>query len=111
MKRGSADFWWSLFALFLVIFFVVIFSILFIPAIIEALLNGAILYFIFLKTYSDIKKRKRHKLYLFSAIFSGIFLLLRGNILPLWSITSWAVLYMFIVLILLVISTKKKKKR
>ena len=99
---------WSLIALLLVIFFVIIFSILFLPAIIEAIINGAILYFILLKTYADLKKRKRYKIYLFAEILSGIFLLIKGNVFPLWLITTWAMIYMFVVLIILVISTKKK---
>jgi len=100
----------SLLALILVAVAVAIFSIFFLPAIFEALLNGVILYFLFLKTYADIKKRRMQRMYILAAIVSAVFLAIVGNMFPVWMFTTWAILTMFIVVLIRIMLTKKSTK-
>ncbi len=101
---------WSIFVIILVLFSIAVFSIVFLPTILEVLINGAIIYFILLKASADITKRNRLKLYLFSGIISLFFMLISGNFLPLWSITTWTVLTMFIVLLVIFVKPKQSIK-
>ena len=98
------DVGWSLLALAVIACAVAVFSIFFLPAILEAIINGAILYFLFLKTFADIKKRKRHKMYIFAGVISAFFLAITGNFLPVWTFTTWALITMFIVVLILIIT-------
>jgi len=101
------DIVWSLIALGIVTVVVIIFAIFFLPAIIEALINGTILYLIFLKAHADIKKRKRYRMYIFAGIVSAIFLAITGNMFPVWLFTTWAALSMFIVFLIIIITTPR----
>ena len=101
---------WSLFALLIFLFFIIVFSIVFLPTIIEVLINGAIIYFIFLKASADITKRNKLNIYVISALISLIFLVLAGNMFPLWWFTTFSVLTMFIAVLIFIIKTKKSIK-
>lgn len=103
------DYIWSILGLCVISAVIVIFAVFFLPAIFEAIINGGILYFIFLKTFADLKKRKRYKMYFFAGITAGIFLAITRNIFPLWFFTTWAMLYMFIVVLILIILNAKDK--
>ncbi len=100
---------WSLIALGLVALVLATTAVFFLPAIIEVLINGAIIYFIFLKASADIRKRNRLKMYLFAGLVSALFLALVGNILPfLWMVTTWTALTMFIVALIVIMLSNKK---
>ena len=51
-------------------------------------INAIILYFTFLKVHADITKRKMYKEYAFAVIIIALIILLTGNFLPLWWITT-----------------------
>ncbi|RLE47736.1 hypothetical protein DRJ25_01685 [Candidatus Woesearchaeota archaeon] len=100
----------SIVALVIVAAAVAIFSVFFLPAIFEALLNGVILYFVSLKAYADITKRKLLKKYVFSAVVSAIFIAIVGNMFPVWVFTTWALLTVFVVVLTNIVQTKRSVK-
>ena len=73
------------------IFAIILITLFLIPLIIVAI-NIVILYFLFLRIYTEIKKYGRGNLYLVSAVATVILLFLIKNFLPLWQITTAALL-------------------
>jgi hypothetical protein len=51
-------------------------------------INVIILYFTALKVHADLTKRKMYKEYAFTVIIASLVILLTGNFLPLWWITT-----------------------
>ncbi|HLF54579.1 MAG TPA: hypothetical protein VI612_02570 [Candidatus Nanoarchaeia archaeon] len=88
--------WMSIFAIIVFIIFAMIMSFVFLMPLIKVAANAVILYFIWLRVYTEIKKYKRTELYVMSALASALILLLTGNFLPLWWITTMAILAMII---------------
>lgn len=101
------EIFWSLTALGLFIVFVITASLFFFSAILTAVINGTILYFLFIKANADIRKRKMLSSYMISALVALIFLSISGNMFPVWSFTTWAMITMFFVVIIRVIRLKK----
>ncbi len=88
--------WLSIFAIIVFIIFVMIMSFVFLMPLIKVAANAAILYFIWLRVYTEIKKYKRTEVYVMSAVAASLILLITGNFLPLWWITTMAILAMII---------------
>ena len=84
--------WPSILALIAFIIFVLILGTLFIPLILVVGANAVILYFIFLRIYTEITKYKRGDIYALSGAGAVFLLLITGNFLPTWWITTWALL-------------------
>jgi len=61
---------------------------LFLFAFIEVGINLSIMYFIFLHLRAEIKKRKRTEAYVIGMLGSLIVILLLGNLIALWRITT-----------------------
>jgi len=69
--------------------------------------NAIILYFLFLRIYTEIKKYKREYEYLMGFLAACFIILLTGNFLPFWSITT-AVFLSFIFVHVYIILDKKR---
>lgn len=80
---------WELFGLgIIVISGIILISLFFVPAIIVAL-NLVILYLLFLRISTEIRKYKRGEYFAIGAVAGMIFILLVP--MPFWHITSWAI--------------------
>ncbi len=88
--------WMSIFAIIVFIIFAMIMSFVFLMPLIKVAANAVILYFIWLRVYTEIKKYKRMEVYIMSALASALILLITGNFLPLWWITTMAIFAMII---------------
>ncbi|MBI4146147.1 hypothetical protein HY489_02300 [Candidatus Woesearchaeota archaeon] len=75
---------------FLLIFvvFATMLAALFLWPAIEVIVNIGILYLVFLRVSAQIRKYKREQEYAIAFVASLIVLLLAGNLLPLWKITT-----------------------
>jgi len=78
----------NLIAFFGLALFVFLMGTLFLVPVLQVLLNGVILYLLTIRIYTEVKKYNRADLYLKCVIAASIVLLLIGNFLPLWTITS-----------------------
>lgn len=67
-------------------------SYLFLVPIISVAVNGFLLYLIFLRARTDILKRNRGEIYAWSAAAGFFITVLLYKIIPLWMITTWAVI-------------------
>ena len=90
MRRAQA-LWPSLLFLGLFALFAFILLYLFLFTAIEVGINLAILYFIFLHVRAEITKRRRAEAYLIGMLGGLIVLLLLGNLIPLWKVTTLAI--------------------
>jgi len=97
---------WSIIALLVVAVLIGVTAVILLPAVVEVLINGAIIYFIFLKASADIRKRKRLKIYLIAGIVALFLLALFGNMFPVWGITAWAILTIFFAMLMVIVSAK-----
>lgn len=89
--RAQAPIWsWIFLGLF--VLFAVILMRLFLFAFLDVGINLAILYFIFLHLRAEFVKRKRAEVYLIGMLGGLIVLLLLGNVIPLWKLTTLAIL-------------------
>lgn len=79
----------SLFALIVAIVFICIMAALFLVPLIEVTVNGIVLYLLFIRIYTEMTKYKRADLYVKCALVAGILMLLFGNYIPTWRITTW----------------------
>ena len=90
--KNEPSMWPIILALIAFIIFGIILIVLFLKPVIVVGANIVILYFLFLRIYTEITKYKRAEVYALSTLASAIFLLLVGNFLPLWWITTLALL-------------------
>ncbi|MBW3019063.1 hypothetical protein KY329_02685, partial [Candidatus Woesearchaeota archaeon] len=77
-------------ALIAFLVFLALVSLLFAVDIFVVGINVIILYFTALKVHADLTKRKMFKEYGIAAAITAVFILLVGNFLPLWWITTVA---------------------
>jgi len=89
--------WPGLIALLGFLIFVGIIISLFLVPLIVVGVNVAILYCLFLCIHKEVRKYKRGELYLKAGLLAAIAILIFGNFLPLWWITTLALLSFFIV--------------
>ncbi|MBW3016105.1 hypothetical protein KY309_00660 [Candidatus Woesearchaeota archaeon] len=85
----------AIIALLAFIIFIIIMAVLFLKPLVVVLANTIILYVLFIRTYTEITKYGRAKTYTISAIIALLIVYLAGNFLPLWWITT-AALLMFV---------------
>jgi len=97
----------SLIVLALVIIFVFIMGFVFLKPLIVVGANAIVLYFLFLRIYTEIKKYKRGDLYLICGAASILLLVIFGNFLPLWMITTAGLLTLAIVHVYLLFEKRK----
>jgi len=86
-------------SILLVIGFIVVLGvmgILFLMPLIEVAINGILLYFLFLRMYTEITKYKRGEDYLISGVAAALILAITKNFLPLWWLTT-GILLMFVI--------------
>jgi|GEM_PF-2661655 len=100
----------AILALVAVIIFVIIMSVLFLKPLVTVLANTIILYLLFLRVYTEIKKYKRAKIYITCAALSLLTVYLAGNFTPLWWITTAGIL-MFVLAHIYVMYKERKKKK
>ncbi len=81
---------WLFFGLFVLLALILLK--LFLLTFLEVGINLVILYFIFLHLRAEFLKRKRAEVYLIGLLGGLIVLLLLGNLIPLWKITTLAIL-------------------
>jgi len=67
-------------------------SYLFLVPIIGVIVNGFLLYLIFLRARTDILKRNRGEIYAWGCAAGFFITVLLYKIIPLWMITTWAVI-------------------
>ena len=84
--------WPIILALIAFIIFAIILTTLFLMPLIVVGTNTVILYFLFLRIYTEIKKHKRGEIYLLSGAAAAFILFITGNFLPLLRITTAALL-------------------
>ena len=94
--------WPSILALIAFIIFGIIMGFLFLLPLISVAANIIILYFLWLRIYTEITKYKRGEIYLLSGAASILILLLLGNFFPLWWFTTVAFLAFIITHIYLI---------
>lgn len=95
-KRGQVLWIDFLFLLLFAIFALILIS-LFLWTAIEVTINFVILYFLFLRVRTEIIKHKRGEIYLMAVVAAAIILLFAGNILPVWKITTLAIVTFILV--------------
>lgn len=78
--------------LILFLVFIGVLGMLFLAPLIEAAVNAIILYFLGLRFHTELIKYDRGQHYLIAGILSALFISLVGNFLPLWWITTVALL-------------------
>ncbi len=88
--------WPSILILIAFLIFAFILGFLFLIPLVVVGANIVVLYFLFLRIYTEIRKHKRGEIYLLSGTAAVFILVLTGNFLPLWWITT-AVLLAFVV--------------
>jgi hypothetical protein len=59
--------------------------------------NIIILYFLFLRIYTEITKYNRGNTYAYSAVAAALILFITKNFIPVWWITTWALMTFIIV--------------
>src|SRR5574341_1741826 len=89
-KKGIL--WPSILILAAFILFGVILGTLFLIPLIIVISNIIILYFIFLRVHTEITKYKRGDIYAYSTIAAVLIMVIFGNFLPTWRITTAALL-------------------
>lgn len=102
--------WPFVYALAVLALFAVFVSYLFLKDIIIVVVNVALLYLSGLKIHADLTKRNLFKEYGITAVFFVIILLLIGNFLPIWFLTSVVLLSTLAVQTYLFWKTRKKSK-
>jgi len=84
--------WPFILALIAFIIFAIILTTLFLMPLINVGTNIIILYFLFLRVYTEVTKHKRGEVYLLSGAAAALGLVLIGNFLPVWWITTASLL-------------------
>lgn len=82
--------WAQLIALALFVLLLTVIVIVFARDIIVVTTNVAILYFVWLKFYTDVVKKNRVKEYLWAGIAGVLITILVGKYIPLWWVTQFA---------------------
>lgn len=93
---ASSMLWPSILILIAFIVFATILTTLFLMPLIVVGVNVIVLYFLFLRIYTEITKYKRLEHYALSFVAAALILYLIGNFLPLWWITT-ATLLAFVI--------------
>jgi hypothetical protein len=84
--------WPSILILAAFIVFAFILGFLFLMPLVVVGVNIIILYFLFLRIYTEITKHKRMEIYAYSVVAAAVILLLTKNFLPVWWVTTLALL-------------------
>lgn len=82
--------WVEVSVLAIIVLALFVLAYLFLVPIISVAVNGFILYLLFLRAYSDIIKRERVNIYAWSAGASFLITVLVHKLIPLWTVTTWA---------------------
>ena len=97
----------SIIALVVFIILAIILGVMFLIPLVIVVANGIILYFLFLRIHTEITKYNRGDIYALSGAASVFVLLLTGNFLPVWWITT-AALLTFVIARIYIIAKKKR---
>ena len=89
--------WMSFIILALFVLFAAIMLKLFLFTLVEVVINIFILYFLFLRIWTELTKYKRGEIYAMGAIAALIIFLIVGNFLPVWSVTTIALITLVLV--------------
>jgi len=100
--------WPSILLLLAFIIFAIILGTLFLVPLVVVAANIAILYFLFLRIYTEITKYNRVQHYALSFVAAALLTVITGNFLPVWRITTISLLAFAITHIYLM-SEKKKR--
>lgn len=84
--------WPSILIFIAFIIFAAIMGALFLVPLLTVAINTIILYFLFLKIYTEITKHGRAEIYAFSFVAAALILVILKNFLPLWWITTASIL-------------------
>ena len=82
----------SIVAFIIFLIFSLLMGFVFLVPMIVVFVNALILYCLTLRISTDINKSKQGELYLISGVAAALMLLIFGNFLPLWRVTSIAIL-------------------
>ncbi len=82
--------WIEITVLAVIVFALFILAYLFLVPIVSVTVNGFLLYLLFLRAYADITKRERVNIYAWSAGASFLITVLVHKLIPLWTVTTWA---------------------
>lgn len=99
--------WPSILILAAFIVFAFILGFLFLMPLIVVGANIIILYFLFLRIYTEITKYKRGDIYAYSAVAAALILLLTKNFMPVWWITTWTLMTFVIVHVYILLKKKR----
>lgn len=82
--------WIEIFVLAVIFLALFVLTYLFLVPVISVAVNGFLLYLLFLRAYADITKRERVNIYAWSAAASFLITVLVHKLIPLWTVTTWA---------------------
>lgn len=68
--------------------------------------NIIILYFLFLRIYTEITKYNRGNTYAYSAVAAALILVITKNFIPVWWITTWALITFIIAQVYILLKKK-----
>ncbi len=97
----------SLLILAAFIIFGLVLAFLFLMPLIVVGINIIILYFLFLRIYTEITKYKRGNIYAYSAVAAALILVITKNFIPVWWITTWTLMTFIIVHVYILFQKKR----